>query len=45
MGLFKPEVYRALAVGFLLGSLAVVGIAGGTSGRGGVVPQAIAADR
>ena len=43
MGLFKADLFRALAVGFLLGSLAVFATAGGASS--GVVPQAIAAPR
>ena len=43
MGLFKADLYRALAVGFLLGSVAVFACAGGPSTN--VVPQAIAAPR
>ena len=41
MGLFKADLYRALAVGFLLGSLAVFASVGGVSSA--VAPQAIAA--
>lgn len=42
MGLFKADLYRALAVGFLLGTIAVFVFAGG-EGAPGVVPSAVAA--
>jgi len=46
MGLFKADLYRALALGFLLGSLAAFACAGGEGGSpAGVVPAAIAAPR
>jgi len=39
MGLFKPEVFRAFAIGFAIGLAGVVSIAGG-HGHGGLVAEA-----
>lgn len=46
MGIFKSDLIRAFAVGFVLGTLAICAIFGGGEGSGfagGVVPSAVAA--
>ncbi|GGZ89740.1 hypothetical protein [Novosphingobium arvoryzae] len=46
MGLFKPDLYRSFAIGFVLGALGLlgaVGLQGGTSLAHQVIPSAEAA--
>lgn len=46
MGLFKPDLYRSFAVGFAIGTAALLGMVGLQSGKGiqgQVIPAAQAA--
>ncbi len=46
MGLFKPDLYRSFAIGFVLGALGLVGavgLQGGTSLAQQMIPAAEAA--
>lgn len=43
MGLFKPDLFRSLAIGFVLGAVGLVAVMGGDVMRDSVVPQAVAA--
>jgi len=46
MGLFKPDLYRSLALGFVLGAMAIVAAQGFRSGQtlsGQMIPAANAA--
>lgn len=43
MGLFKPDLFRSLAIGFVLGALGLVAVMGGDRMSDSVVPQAVAA--
>ncbi len=46
MGLFKPDLFRSFAIGFVLGAVVLLGMAGleaGNSISGQVIPSAQAA--